>query len=113
MTEQQLSASSDSSGLLKGASIVGLVLAFIVPFVGLVASIATLIWARRTGENGMLSIWGIVVSVVILIFGVIVSIIVISTFARAASDGAIDIQALCAHRDQWGWLIDSLRYACR
>ena len=38
---------------------------------------------------------------------------VVETVGAAARDGAIDLEALCVHRDRWGWLLDSLRYACR
>lgn len=105
--------SFDPAVIRKGAGIVSLVLAVITPPVGLVLSIATLIWARRSGEKGILAVCGVVVSVVLLITMVIVGFVLFGQLVNAANDGLIDVQALCVHRDRWGWLIDSLRYACR
>jgi len=106
-------ATRDFTGLIRGASVVGLVLAVIMPPVGLVASIATLIWARHEGQSATLSIWGIVVSVVLIITGIILGFIALSMLTSAANAGALNIEALCADRRQWSWLIDSLRYVCR
>ncbi len=103
----------DAATIRKGASITALVLAVIMPAVGLVLSVATFIWAKRSGERGTLSLAGIVVSVVLLITMVIVGFFILSQLIDAANAGALNVEALCAHRDRWGWLIDSLRYACR
>lgn len=105
--------SEGSVGIVKGASIVSFVLAFLMPVVGLVGSIAMLIWSKRAGASTRLPVWGILVSIVMIIVTIVVALIALSLFTSAANAGAVDIQALCAHRDQWGWLIDSLRYVCR
>lgn len=97
----------------KGASIAGLVLAFIMPPVGLVTSVAAYIWSKRSGERGGLALAGIVVAAVLLITMVIVGFWIFTQLIDAASAGALDLQALCVHRDRWGWLLDSLRYVCR
>ncbi|HMR48240.1 MAG TPA: hypothetical protein PKE40_06410 [Arachnia sp.] len=97
----------------KGASIAGLVLAFIMPPVGLVVSVATYIWSKRSGERGSLALAGIVVGIVLLITMVVVGFWIFTQLVDAAGAGALDLQALCVHRDRWGWLLDSLRYACR
>lgn len=103
----------NTPAIRKGASIAGLVLAFIMPAVGLVVSGATYIWAKRSGEGGGLSLVGIVVSVALLIAMVLVGFWIFTQLIDAANAGALDLQALCVHRDRWGWLLDSLRYACR
>lgn len=105
--------SLDPTALRKGAGIVSLALAVVTPPVGLVFSVATLIWAKRSGESGTLAIWGIVVSLTLIVTAVIASVVLFNQLANAAGDGLIDVQALCVHRDRWGWLIDSLRYVCR
>ncbi|HMQ96370.1 MAG TPA: hypothetical protein PKD19_04080 [Candidatus Saccharibacteria bacterium] len=99
--------------MVKGAGIASIVLAIVNPPVGLVASVATFIWARRTGMPTTLAVWGMIVAVLTMIIMTMVAIWVLSILATAAADGAINMEALCQHRDSWGWLIDSLRYACR
>lgn len=106
-------AGSDSATLVRGAGIVSVVLAFIAAPIGLVVSIATYVWASKTGLSTKLAIWGIVLSIVMIIVGIVVTVIVSMMLFNAINAGAIDVGALCQHRDQWGWLIDSLRYACR
>ena len=102
-----------TNNLVKGAGIVSIALAVINPPIGLVASIATFFWARTVQASTTLAAWGIAISIVMGILAVIVAIWVISIISSAATDGAINMEALCRHRDSWGWLIDSLRYACR
>lgn len=92
--------------------LVAFVLAIVMAPVGLVANIAMLIWNKKSSDGYKLAIWGIVVSIVLFIASIVMSLIILSMFIAAAKDGAINMEALCAHRDQWGWLIDSLRYAC-
>jgi len=111
--EQVSPAARDFSGLIRGLGIVGLVLAIIMPPVGLVVSIATLIWARQEGQSSTMATWGIILSVVMIIVGIIVAFMALSMFTRAANAGALNIEALCADRRQWAWLIDSLRLVCR
>lgn len=103
----------DATTLRKGATIAGLVLAVLMPVVGLVVSVATYIWAKRSGEGGGLSVVGIVVSVVLMIATVLVGFFLFTQLMAAAQDGALNFEALCAHQDRWGWLLDSLRYVCR
>lgn len=103
----------NAPAIRKGAAIAGLVLAVIMPAVGLVVSAATYIWAKRSGEGGGLSLAGIVVAVVMLVAMVIVGFWIFTQLIDAANAGALDLQALCVHRERWGWLLDSLRYACR
>lgn len=110
---EQRPAGVDTATLLRGAGVVSLVLAVLSPVVGLVTSVATRIWAARSGAGTRLATWGIVVSVVLIVATVVVAVIAFSLVGRAANDGLVDVQALCAHRDSWGWLIDSLRYVCR
>lgn len=104
---------NESTGLIKGAGFVSLALAIIAPPIGLIGSIATFFWARSAGASKTLAILGIIISIVMIILGIIVMIIAASLLANAATAGAINMEALCAHRDSWGWLIDTLRYACR
>ncbi|MCA0252092.1 MAG: hypothetical protein LCH76_07370 [Actinobacteria bacterium] len=106
-------SSLDLAAIRKGASITAFVLAIIMPAIGLVLSIATYIWAKRSGERGTLSLWGIVVGAVMLIAMVIVGFFIFTQLVSAAGDGALNLEALCVHRDRWGWLLDSLRYVCR
>ncbi len=104
---------SDVATLVHGAGVVSIVLAFVAAPIGLVTSIATYVWASKTGVSNKLAIWGIVLSAIMIIVGVVVAIIVSMMLFNAINAGAIDVGALCQHRDQWGWLIDSLRYVCR
>ncbi len=97
----------------KGATITAFVLSIIMPMVGLVLSVAAFVWAKRSGERGTLALAGIVVGAVLLVTMVIVGFVLFTQLMAAARDGAIDLEALCVHRDRWGWLLDSLRYACR
>lgn len=106
-------STSEATPLIKGAGFVSLALAFIAPPIGLIGSIATFFWARSAGASKTLATWGIIISIVMIILGIIVMIIAVSLLANAATAGAINMEALCAHRDSWGWLIDTLRYACR
>ncbi len=103
----------DTPTIRRGAAIASLVLAVVMPAVGLVVSVATYIWAKRSGESGGLSLAGIVVAAVLLVTMVIVGFWIFSQLIDAANAGALDLQALCVHRERWGWLIDSLRYVCR
>lgn len=112
-TETPVGQDTDFTVLKKGIGIVAFVLAIVMPVVGLVANIAVLIWKKGSGESTRLPIWGIVVSVVLIIATIVVGLIALSLFTSAANAGAVNIEALCVHRDQWGWLIDSLRYVCR
>lgn len=111
-TSSSDSRTLDAGSIRKGATITAFTLAIIMPAVGLVLSIATFLWAKRSGEPGTLSKWGIVVSAVLLIATVIVGFFIFTQLVGAARDGALDLQALCVHRDRWGWLLDSLRYVC-
>jgi len=106
-------STNESTGLVKGAGIVSLALAVIAPLVGLVTSIAVFFWARSSGASTKLAIFGIIISLVMLVISFIVLMMVVSLISNAASLGAINMEALCGHRDTWGWLIDSLRYVCR
>ncbi|MBK7819535.1 MAG: hypothetical protein IPJ61_00285 [Tessaracoccus sp.] len=103
----------NTPAIRKGVSIAGLVLAFLMPPVGLVVSVGVFIWAKRSGERGGLSLAGIVLAAVMLITMVIVGFWIFTQLVDAANAGALDLQSLCVHRDRWGWLLDSLRYACR
>ncbi len=103
----------DLAGIRKGATITALVLAFIMPPIGLVLSIATFIWGKRSGESAKLALAGIVVGVVMLITMVIVGFFIFTQLVAAAGDGALNLEALCVHRDRWGWLLNGLRYVCR
>lgn len=103
----------DLAAIRKGATITALVLAFIMPPIGLVLSIAAFIWGKRSGEGAKLALAGIVVGVVMLITMVIVGFMIFTQLVAAAGDGALNMEALCVHRDRWGWLLDSLRYVCR
>ena len=105
--------SLDWAVVRKGATITAFVLSIIMPMVGLVLSVAAFVWAKRSGERGTLALAGIVVGAVLLITMVIVGFVLFGQVLAAARDGAIDLEALCVHRDRWGWLLDSLRYACR
>ncbi|MFV0434346.1 MAG: hypothetical protein ACK5LO_10230 [Leucobacter sp.] len=113
MTETTTAPETDFSGLRKGAGIVAFVLAIVMPVVGLIANIAMLIWKKKAGDSTLLSVWGIIISVVLIVATIVVGLIALSLFTSAANAGALNIEALCVHRDQWGWLIDSLRYVCR
>ena len=33
--------------------------------------------------------------------------------ARGTASAECRLEALCAHRDRWGWLLNGLRYVCR
>lgn len=50
---------AESSGLVRGAGFVSIAPAIFTPPVGLIASIATDIWARKTNESTTLAIWGL------------------------------------------------------
>lgn len=104
---------TDFQLLRKGVGIVAFVLAIVMPAVGLITNIAVLIWKKKSGESALLPVWGIIISLVLIVATIVVGLIALSLFRNAANAGAVDIQALCVHRDQWGWLIDSLRYVCR
>lgn len=105
--------SVQSNTIIKGAGIVSVVLAVINPPVGLVASIATFIWARKAGVSTRLATWGIIIAILMGIIMILIAAWILSFVAMAATDGAINMESLCQHRESWGWLIDSLRYACR
>lgn len=107
------SSTNESTNLVKGAGIVSLVLAFIAPWIGLVTSIAVYFWARSAGASTKLGIAGIIISLIMLVVALIAFLAIASLLASAAAAGAINMDALCVHRDSWGWLIDSLRYVCR
>ena len=97
----------------KGLAIGSLVLAFFMPPVGIVGSIASLIWAKRSGTSTKIPVWGIVVGVVMVIVGIVVGIIALVLLQNAVNAGALNLEALCSNRSQWGWVLDSLRYVCR
>lgn len=103
----------DLAWVQRALAIASLVLAILAPVVGLVASIISFVWAKRTDTSATLPLWGMIVSVVMLILTVTLGIIAFFMFSNAVNAGALDIEALCAHRSQWGWLLDSLRYVCR
>lgn len=104
---------NESANLIKGAGFVSLALAIIAPPIGLIASIATFFWARNAGMSQTVATWGIIISIIMIIIGIIVMITVASSVATVLTAGAINMEVLCEHRDNWGWLIDSLRYVCR
>ncbi len=106
--------SNEQTGtLVKGAGIISIVLAFINPPLGLITSIVTLIWAKKSGASTKLATIGMIVSILTLVMMLIFAIWVFSLIGAAANDGVINMEAVCKHRESWGWLIDSLRYACR
>ena len=107
------SGTSDLAWVQRGLAIGSLVLAVLMPVVGLVGSIASLIWAGHTGASKKLPTWGIIVSIAMIILGIVAAIITFTVLTNAINAGALDVEALCARRDQWGWLLDSLRYVCR
>ncbi len=113
MAETATQEGTDFETVRKGAGIVALVLAFVMPTVGLVANVAMFVWNKRVEVSTKLPVVGIIISVLLIIATIVVGLIALSLFRNAANAGAINVDALCAHRDQWGWLIDSLRYVCR
>lgn len=102
-----------SNTLVKGAGIISIVLAVINPPIGLLASIVTMIWAKKVGESTKLATWGMVIAIITNVMMVIFAIWAFSLIAAVANDGVINMQVVCQHRESWGWLIDSLRYVCR
>lgn len=112
-TSPTTTADSDVSWAQKGVAIASLVLAVLMPVVGLVGSIVSLVWAKRTGASTKLPVWGIVVSIIMIILGIVLAIIAFAVLMNAVNAGALDLEALCSQRDSWGWLLDSLRYICR
>jgi hypothetical protein len=46
-------------------------------------------------------------------FGLVGAVLLTTRGDDALSGGRARVVALCVHRDRWGWLLDSLRYACR
>ena len=114
MSDTQSTTSQDQNLAMvqKGLAIGSLVLAVLMPLVGLVGSIASLVWARRTGAGTKVPTWGIVVSIVMIIVGIVVGIIAFIVLQNAVRAGALDLEALCAQRAKWGLLLDSLRFVC-
>lgn len=102
-----------SNTLVKGAGIISVVLAIINPPIGLLTSIVTFIWAKKAGVPTNLATWGMVIAIIMNVMMVIFAIWVFSLIATAANDGVINMQAVCQHRESWGWLVDSLRYVCK
>ena len=43
---------------------------------------------------------------------IVVGIIAFIVLQNAVRAGALDLEALCAQRAKWGWLLDSLRFVC-
>ncbi len=107
------SGRSDTRWAQRGVAIGSLVLAILMPVVGLVGSIVSLVWAKRIGAGTKLPAAGIVVSIIMIILGVVLGIIAFVMFTNAVNAGALNLEALCSQRSQWGWLLDSLRYVCR
>ena len=112
-SSKQVTTGVQVNNLVKGAGVVSIALAILNPPIGFVVSIATLIWARKVRASTTLAVSGIIIAILMSIIMVMVAIWVLSIISSAAADGAINMDALCQHRDSWGWLIDSLRYACR
>jgi hypothetical protein len=114
-SDVQPSSSSDLDldWLQRALAIVSLVLAVFMPVIGLVGSVVSLMWARSNGASTTIPKWGIVVSVIFLIISVVVGILALILVLNAVSSGTFNIDAVCAHRDSWGWLLDSLRFICR
>ena len=106
-------ASTDTAWVQKWVAIASLVLAILLPVVGLVGSIVSFVWAKRTATSTRIPGWGIIVSIVMIIVGIVLGIIAFVLFTNAVNAGALDLEALCSKRDAWGWLLDSLRYVCR
>lgn len=104
---------TDTTRVRKGVAIVSLVLAIFLPIVGLIGSIVSLVWAKRSGASTKLPVWGIVLSIVMIALSIVLGVIAFVILTNAVNAGALDLEALCAHRSSWGWLLDSLRYVCR
>lgn len=102
-----------SSTLVKGAGIISIVLAVINPPIGLLVSIVTFIWAKKAGVSTKLAAWGMVIAIIMNVMMVMFAIWLLSLVGAAANDGVINMQAVCQHRESWGWLVDSLRYVCK
>lgn len=103
----------DWSWVQPTVTIGSLVLAVLMPPVGLVGSIISLVWANRTGTSRTMPIIGIVVGalMIILFFAVVAMALVV--FREAVHDGAFDLSALCAKRDSWGPFLDLAGYVCK
>ena len=114
MNEQAaVSEKSDTAWAQKGLAIASLVLAFALPLVGIVGSIVSLLWAKRTGASTRIPMWGIIVGVIMFIVGIVLGIIAFILLTNAVNAGALNVEALCENRGSWAWLLDSLRYVCR
>lgn len=57
-------------------SIVGLILAFVIPLVGLILSIVAMNQSKRAGYRNALARWGIIVAIIVMVLSLIIGIIV-------------------------------------
>ncbi|WP_378146074.1 hypothetical protein ACFJGV_00740 [Cnuibacter sp. UC19_7] len=56
-------------------SIVGFILAFVIPLVGLILSIVAMNQSKRAGYRNALARWGIIVSIIVMVLGLIIGIV--------------------------------------
>lgn len=85
-------------------SIVGLVLAFLMPLIGLILSIVAAVKLGKTGQPKGLAIAGIIVGAILTVLGVIAIIIITTAFAT--------LGGLCAELGPGIWEVDGVTYTC-
>ncbi|WP_243230569.1 hypothetical protein [Microbacterium sp. CIAB417] len=88
----------------RGLAITGFVLAFVLPFIGLIISIIATVKLGKAGAPKGLSIAGIIIGAILTVVGIIVGIALITLFAG--------IFATCAELGPGVWDVGGVTYTC-
>jgi preprotein translocase subunit SecG len=80
------SASSGDATAGKTLGIVGLILAFLAPPIGLILSIVALVQSKNAGVKNTLAKVGLILSIVFIVLGIIITIALVAVGASAVSE---------------------------
>lgn len=92
----------------KTLGVVGVVLAILIPLVGLIVSIVARGQSKRAGVPNGAATAGIVISIILLVIGIIVAVV----FAVAGASIFGGLAQVCATYGPGVWEIDGVTYTC-
>jgi hypothetical protein len=92
----------------KGLGIAGLILAILVPLVGLILSIIAKSQSKKAGYKNGPATAGIWISIILMVLGIAIAIIVAVTLGSAVGN----VAAVCAELGEGVWEVDGVTYTC-
>lgn len=88
----------------RGLAVAGLILAFVVPLIGLILSIVAAVRLGRRGAPRGVAVAGVVIGGILTVVGVVVGVVAAVTISN--------LLTLCAELGPGVWDVDGVTYTC-